>query len=73
MGRPCSWTALVFRTEVSVMQGKTKEMWMQLPEQAAVEQDPAKLLELVKKINRMLEEKEKRLIRTREQSTKHDL
>jgi hypothetical protein len=55
------------------MQGKTKEMWMQLPEQAAVEQDPAKLLELVKKINRMLEEKEKRLIRTREQSTKHDL
>ena len=34
---------------------------MQLCEQAAVEQDPKKLLELVREINRMLEEKQGRL------------
>ena len=34
---------------------------MELCEQAAVEQDPKKLLELVREINRMLEEKRDRL------------
>lgn len=43
------------------MQGKAKEQWMQLCEQAAVEQDPERLLVLVSEINRMLGEKEKRL------------
>jgi hypothetical protein len=38
-----------------------KEKWMQLCEQAAVEKDPAKLLALVAEINRLLEQKEKRL------------
>jgi hypothetical protein len=45
------------------MQGKTKEQWMQLCEQAAVEQDTEKLMTLVNEINRMLDEKEKRLDR----------
>jgi hypothetical protein len=49
------------------MQGKTKDVWMQYCEQAAVEQDPEKLLELVKEINRMLEKKENRLLRSRDQ------
>jgi hypothetical protein len=40
---------------------KDKEQWMRLCEQAAVEQDPAKLMELVKEINRLLAEKEARL------------
>ena len=43
------------------MQGKVKEDWMNLCEQAAVEQDPEKLMALVYEINRMLEEKEDRL------------
>jgi len=43
------------------MQGKLKEEWAQLCEQAAIEQDPQKLMLLVSEINRMLDEKEKRL------------
>ncbi|HXF11864.1 MAG TPA: hypothetical protein VN517_01830 [Terriglobales bacterium] len=34
---------------------------MHLCEQAAVEQDPAKLMDLIKEINKLLEEKERRL------------
>ena len=54
--------ALAFaRTEASAMRGNTKELWEQFCEQAAVEQDPDKLVQLAKEINRMLEEKENRL------------
>jgi hypothetical protein len=61
--------ALAFtRTEAHAMKGKTKENWMYVCEQAAVEQDSEKLLQLVKEINRMLEEKEARLLRSRDQS-----
>lgn len=35
-----------------------KEEWMKLCEQAAVEQDPEKLLALTRKINRLLRERE---------------
>ena len=52
-----------------VMQGKAREQWMQLCEQAAVEQDAEKLLALVKEINRMLEEKDRRLQLARSSST----
>jgi hypothetical protein len=47
------------------MKGKTKEHWMELCEQAAVEQDHERLMKLVNEIDRMLEEKDHRL--TREQ------
>jgi hypothetical protein len=50
------------------MQGKVKEQWIQLCEQASVEQDPQKLITLVNEINRMLEEKEERLKRQRSKS-----
>jgi len=40
---------------------KDKELWRKLCEQAAVEQDFAKLLELVRKINLLLDEKWYRL------------
>ena len=43
------------------MEGPNKERWIQLSEQAAVEQDPKKLLELVNELNALLEEKELRL------------
>ena len=43
------------------MQGPTRERWEQLCEQAAKEQDPTKLNELVTEIHRLLEEKEQRL------------
>ena len=42
-----------------------KERWRKLCEQAAIEQDPGKLLELVSEINRLLETKERRLAATR--------
>jgi hypothetical protein len=49
------------------MKGEVKEHWMHLCEQAALEQDPEKLMLLVVEINRLLEEKEQRLIRTSQQ------
>lgn len=42
-----------------MMDGKNKERWLQLCEQAAAEQDPDKLFRLVQEINRLLEEKER--------------
>jgi hypothetical protein len=43
------------------MQGKVKEEWILMCEQAASEQDSEKLMALVMEINRMLDEKEQRL------------
>ncbi len=43
------------------MKGQTKERWMELAAQAADEQDPEKLMTLVKEINDLLEAKERRL------------
>jgi hypothetical protein len=43
------------------MEGKTGELWKELCAQAAIEQDSQKLLELVKEINRLLDEKQERL------------
>ena len=43
------------------MQGANKERWKVLCEQAAVEQDPKKLHELIREINELLEAKEARL------------
>ena len=45
------------------MQGQLKERWMNLCEQAVVEQDTQKLMVLIQEINRLLEEKEQRLHR----------
>ena len=47
------------------VQDKT-ERWFQLCQQAAVEQDPDKLLTLIKEINNLLEDKERRLQRKRD-------
>jgi hypothetical protein len=43
------------------MQGANKERWKVLCEQAAVEQDPKKLLELTRQINELLLGKQRRL------------
>lgn len=43
------------------MQGKTRERWEELCEQAANEQDPAKMLEIVAEINRLLDAKYDRI------------
>jgi predicted Zn-dependent protease len=43
------------------MQGEKGERWRKLCEQAASEQDPQKLMELAREIDRLLEEKERRL------------
>jgi hypothetical protein len=47
--------------EPTHMRGEKREQWMELCDQVANEQDPNKVLELVKKLNAMLEEKEQRL------------
>jgi hypothetical protein len=44
---------------------QNKEEWMLLAEQAAVEQDPVKMLKLITEINRILLEKEQRLVALR--------
>ena len=44
---------------------RDQQRWMELCAQAAVEQDPRRLLELITEINRLLEEKEQRLQRLR--------
>jgi len=49
------------------MQGQQKERWKEFCELAAQEQNPERLMELVAEINRLLEEKEQRLIATRKQ------
>jgi hypothetical protein len=43
------------------LKGEKREIWMHLCEEAAVEQDPDKLMDLIKHINQLLEEKELRL------------
>jgi hypothetical protein len=43
------------------MQGETKERWKVLCEQAATEQDPHKLMVLVKEIDELLAKKQDRL------------
>jgi hypothetical protein len=48
------------------VESNTKERWLALCEQAANEQDTAKLYALVQEINRLLEEKRLRLNRERE-------
>ena len=47
------------------MQDKT-ERWFQLCQQASVEQDPDKLLALIKEINDLLDAKESRLQKKRQ-------
>jgi hypothetical protein len=45
------------------VKGEKLELWQTLCVQAAVEQDPKKLMELVKEIDRLLGEKQDRLNR----------
>jgi hypothetical protein len=43
------------------MKGERREHWQNLCALAAEEQDPQRLLELIREINELLEEKERRL------------
>ena len=43
------------------MEGDAKERWLELAELAAREQNPDKMVAIVEEINRILEEKERRL------------
>ena len=44
------------------MEAEVRERWMHLCEKAVTEEDPERLMELVSEINRILEEKERRLL-----------
>lgn len=50
------------------MRHEERELWQELCEQAAKEQDPQKLSELVGQINRLLEDQQDRLNKTRKSS-----
>ena len=54
------------------MQGETGERWRDFCEQAAVEPDPDKLLEMPKEINALLDAKEKRLKSAGEDGTSNE-
>lgn len=60
-GIPYYDSRIVFLWRADQMNGNGTEHWMELCRQAAVEQDPNKLLALTKEINRLLEEKDARL------------
>jgi hypothetical protein len=47
------------------MQGPNLERWQELCRQAAIEQDPKKLMALTSEIIRLLDEKEERLLTER--------
>jgi hypothetical protein len=47
------------------VRGESEERWRALCEQAVVEQDPDKLLHLIREINQLLEAKEQRLHKNR--------
>ena len=47
------------------MKGDQLERWQELCSQAAIELDSKKLMELIQEINRLLEQKEQRLLRER--------
>lgn len=49
------------------MKGETGERWRKLCEQAAEEQDAAKLMQLIEEINQLLETKEERLLREQQE------
>jgi hypothetical protein len=42
---------------------KDNPHWMELRHQASVEEDPEKMMELIREINRLLDDKEERLKR----------
>jgi hypothetical protein len=50
-------------TRYSGMQGEAGERWRELCQQAVVEQDSQKLLQLIREINQLLEAKDRRLQR----------
>ena len=58
--------------ESDPVQDKT-ERWFYLCQQAAIEQDPQKLLALITEINDILEAKERRLQREREEQRREEL
>jgi hypothetical protein len=51
------------------MQGETRQTWQKLCEQAAIEQDPERLMALIEEINQLLLAKEKRLQQQRATET----
>ena len=66
MGLRANWrtaatVASCYDTYSHDMEGDVKARWMVLCERAANEQDPARMLELVREINELLEAKERRL------------
>lgn len=53
------------------MKGETGERWRKLCEQVAEEQNADRLMKLIEEINQLLETKEERLLREREQAKTH--
>ena len=52
------------------MQGATKERWVSLCEQAAIEQDPERLMKLITEIDRLLSEKDREHLENKRANSK---
>ncbi len=63
-----SGSSLGVCTRTNLLQRETTERWWALCEQAAVEQDPDRLLLLVREIDQLLNEKQERLKQKRSKS-----
>jgi hypothetical protein len=59
--REHGYQIFIFESGPVLMEGTAKERWTELCERPTNEQNPAKLLVLVKEINRLLDEKKCRL------------
>jgi len=53
------------------MKGAIRERWEEICQQAAAEQDPDKLVQLMEQINQLLEAKQRRLMSQRQDAKKH--
>jgi hypothetical protein len=51
------------------MQGERHDHWMQLCQQASIEQDPEKLIKLIQQINNLLKEKHMHLSKNEKPDT----
>jgi hypothetical protein len=64
---PNTFSSVITSLRGTYVQGEIGDRWRKLCEQAAAEQDPNKLMDLVHEINILLEEKEMRLKQERSQ------
>jgi hypothetical protein len=69
-GTPSTKEPISSNSSAVSLKGQTAESWVALCAQAAVEQDPKRLLELVKEINYLLDARRQRLFNEGDRNSK---